>query len=275
MTAPTGLAGTTALVTGGAAGLGRAIAQAYLAAGANVVICDVDRDRLDAATSEWGGSSSSPSRFLAVQADVSSESSVSGLIAAALSAFPSLDVVVNNAGIMDRFDPVGACPKSLWDSVLSVNLTGPYLVSKAAINHWESAAAAAAPGPGSLSGIIVNIGSNASFMGMSAGAAYTASKHGILALTKNTAGFYGAKGIYSMALLLGGMDATKIADAFVEGMNQEAWAKINAVHPGFVPEKTGVPLADVAKYVLFLSDRGVAASANGSCIPFNKNWPEA
>jgi hypothetical protein len=94
-------------------------------------------------------------------------------------------------------------------------------------------------------------------------------------LTKNTAGYYGDKGIYSITLLLGGMDDTNIGANFAAGINQGGMMRIGAANPNYIPGKTSVALADVAKYCFFLSDRGIASSTNGGCIAFNKNWPVA
>ena len=91
-----------------------------------------------------------------------------------------------------------------WDRVLGVNLTGPYLASKAAVNQFEKQEPASG-------GVIINIGSNASTHGFQSGVAYAASKAGVLALTKNTAGFYGPKGIQAVALLLGGMPTSMLS----------------------------------------------------------------
>ncbi len=79
---------------------------------------------------------------------------------------------------------------------------GPTLASKSAVNQFEKQEP--------VSGVIVNIGSNASTHGFQSGVAYTVSKAGVLALTKNTAGFYGPKGIHSVALLLGGMPTSML-----------------------------------------------------------------
>jgi NAD(P)-dependent dehydrogenase (short-subunit alcohol dehydrogenase family) len=127
------------------------------------------------------------------------------------------------------------------------------------------------PCPG---GIIINIGSVASYKGLNAGAAYTVSKHGILGLSRNTAGFYGEKGIYSIALLLGGMDDTNIADHVKRGaFNRDGMMRVGMANPGYVPAQTNIPLADVAKYCLFFSDPNMAAASNGAAITINKNWP--
>ncbi|KAL2016114.1 hypothetical protein VTK56DRAFT_4258 [Thermocarpiscus australiensis] len=256
--------GKTAVITGAAGGLGKAIADAFLAAGANVVICDVHAQRIASVEEEW--SKSYAGKFVAQQTDVTDEAAVKKLIDAAVAKFGRLDILVNNAGIMDDFSPVGACSKEMWDRVLNVNLNGPFLTSKAAIARFEKQEPAG--------GIIINIGSVASFHGFKSGAAYTVSKAGVMALTKNTAGFYGDRGIYCIALLLGGMANTNIVDAFAQGMHMEMFQKIQASQPPFPPEKN-VPLESVAKYCLFLTDKDIAPSANGSCIVFNHNWPEA
>jgi NAD(P)-dependent dehydrogenase (short-subunit alcohol dehydrogenase family) len=258
--------GKTAIVTGAAGGLGKAIADAFLAAGANVVICDVNPQRLSAVREEWGQTTYA-GKFLALQTDVTDEAAVQKLVGDAVSKFGRVDVLINNAGVMDDFSPVGACAKDLWDKVLAVNLTGPYLACKAAVAQMERQEPAG--------GSIVNIGSNASWSGFQAGAAYTVSKAGVVALTKNMAGFYGPKGIYSSALMLGAMATTNIADAMQKGINMEMYQAIQESQPKFVMEKHDLNIANVAKYVLFLTDKDIAASSNGSCIVFNKNWPAA
>lgn len=172
-----------------------------------------------------------------------------------------------NAGLMDDFSPVGSCTKQMWDKVLAVNLNGPYLTSKAAVAQMEKQEPAG--------GSIINIGSNASWHGFQAGTAYTVSKAGVMALTKSTAGFYGPKGIFSSALLLGGMSSTNISDAMHQGINMEMFQAIGEAYQRFDPEKHDLDISSVAKYVLFLTDKDIAANANGSCIVFNRNWPKA
>ncbi|KAF6802867.1 short chain dehydrogenase [Colletotrichum sojae] len=263
--------GTTVIVTGSGGGLGKAIAEAYLAAGANVVIADINQSRVDAVAAEHRDTYAG--RLLPLAVDVTSESSVAALVSAAVDRFGRLDVLVNNAGVMDKFDPAGECAKETWDSVLAVNLTGPFLTTKAAVNQFLAQGATSASG--GPPGLVINIGSNASFKGLSSGVAYAASKHGLIAVTKNTAGFYGDKGIYSVALLLGGMDTTNIMDAFARGINEAGMAKVTAAQPEYKRGETGLDPAAVAKYCVFLTDKDIASSANGSCIVFNKNWPYA
>ncbi|KAI0470906.1 hypothetical protein GGR56DRAFT_658164 [Xylariaceae sp. FL0804] len=269
--------GKTVIVTGGAGGLGHAIASAFLAAGARVAVCDVHAARLAEAEAGWRAAHSGPKSedggeeppFLTSVVDVTSEAAVADFVAAAAERLGGgrVDVLVNNAGVMDTFDPVGTTARDTWDRVLGVNLTGAFLCTKAAVNTFL---AQTPPG-----GTVISIASVAATRGTHAGAAYTASKHGLLGLARNTAGVYGGRGISSIVLVLGGMDDTHIADAFASGFSAEGIAAMQANSAAYVPGKTNVALADVAKYCLFLADPAVAAASNGAAITVNKNWPAA
>ncbi|KAI1344237.1 short chain dehydrogenase [Xylariaceae sp. FL0016] len=259
------LEGKSVVVTGAAGGLGRAIATAFLEAGANVAVCDVNEERLQQTRLEWDSFST---RALVSKVDVTKSEEVQGFVQGVVAKFGRIDMLVNNAGVMDAFDPVGTTAESMWDRVISINLTGTFHCTKAAVNAME---AQSPPG-----GVVISIGSVASYRGVNAGAAYTVSKHGLLGLVRNTAGYYGEKGIFSIALLLGGMSDTNIGEGFATGpFNQEGMMRIGATNPGYVPGKTNIPLPDVAKYCLFFSDLNLAAASNGAAITVNKNWPAA
>jgi NAD(P)-dependent dehydrogenase (short-subunit alcohol dehydrogenase family) len=143
-------AGKVCLVTGGAGGLGKAIAQAFLNSGAKVVVSDINQDVLKQCEREF------PSQdFRAVNADVTKEESGSRIFAEVVGQFGKLDVLVNNAGIMDHFDGAGGL-----DKVLAVNLTGPFIMTKLAVQHLLERKS---------KGTILNIGSLASIRGGTAG----------------------------------------------------------------------------------------------------------
>ncbi|KAI1337150.1 NAD(P)-binding protein [Xylariaceae sp. FL0016] len=257
----------TVIVTGGAGGLGKAIATGYLEAGANVAICDIHTERLDATRAEFASSASG--RVLAVKTDITDENAVQQLVSDVVSEFGRLDILVNNAGMADTFDPVGSLDKKHWDTVLNLNLTGSFLCMKAAVQAMEKQSPSG--------GTIIQIGSIASLSGVEAGVAYTdvkVSKHGVAALVKSTAGFYGPKSIYAIGLMLGAMPTTNIADGAkaLGNWNMEAFMQSSAA--SFKPE-SAVDVKDVAKYCVFLADKGVASTATGSCITFSKNTPRA
>ncbi|KAE8334958.1 hypothetical protein BDV24DRAFT_169688 [Aspergillus arachidicola] len=251
------LSGKTCLVTGGAGGLGKAIATKFLEAGANVVICDINDDRLQQTSAEL----SVKGPLKAVNADITSASAVQSLFDTIVSEFGKVDILINNAGIMDRFDPVGDLDEELWDRVMAVNLTAPFLLSRLAVRNMLEQ-----PNP---DGYIMNIVSLAGKAGWTAGAAYTASKHGLVGLTKNTAAFYGNKGIRCNALMIGGM-ATNITEAFMAGVNEEGKEKVVSIMGA-----TRSPLCDideVAEVCVSMTCGKGSRLINGACIPIDHGF---
>lgn len=157
MAAESGVAGKVCIVTGGAGGLGKDIVKILLEQGAKVVFCDINKKLLDAAKEEFGNGDT----VMAVECDITKPDSVKGLIDQTVKTYGQLDVLINNAGRMDKFDPVGDLDQALWDGVLAVNLTAPYMLSKFAIQHFLQRQATSAA--------IVNIGSLSSKCGFTAG----------------------------------------------------------------------------------------------------------
>ncbi|RAH69323.1 SDR family NAD(P)-dependent oxidoreductase [Aspergillus aculeatinus CBS 121060] len=252
------LSGKTCLVTGGAGGLGKTIATRYLQAGANVVICDINQDRLDHTSKELAIGDSA-SRLLTMKTDITSASDVQTLFDEIVARFQKLDILINNAGIMDRFDPVGELDEDRWNRVIAVNLTAPYLLSKLAVQDMLKRDV--------VDGRIVNIVSVAGKAGFAAGAAYTASKHGLVGLTKNTATFYGSKGIRCNALMLGGMD-TNITDAFMTGVNMEG--KDKAMDMMTAAKLAMCDVDQVADLCLSITCGPGSSLINGTCIPVDQ-----
>jgi 3-oxoacyl-[acyl-carrier protein] reductase len=173
------LDGRVAIVTGAAAGLGRAEALARAAAGADLVLCDVSPslgDVVDAATGLGV-------KAAAVTGDVG-DSAVGGrLVATALETHGRLDVVVNNAGILrDRM--LFGMSDAEWDDVVRVHLRGHFLVSRDAAAHWRDASKASG---GPVYGRLVNTASEAWLFGSAGQANYAAAKAGIAALTISAA----------------------------------------------------------------------------------------
>ncbi|KAJ5780732.1 Glucose/ribitol dehydrogenase [Penicillium paradoxum] len=251
------LAGKTCLVTGGAGGLGKAIATQFLEAGANVVICDVNDERLQASSAEL----SSKGPLKAIKTDITNTSEVESLFETIIGEYGKIDVLVNNAGIMDRFDPIGDLDMNLWNRVIAINLTAPALLSQLAVRNMLQQ-----PKP---DGRIINIVSAAGKAGWASGAAYTASKHGLVGLTKNTASFYGNKGIKCNALMLGGM-ATNIVDAFSTGIHPEGMGKVQAILEAV--KAPHVDIDEVAGFCVSMTYGKGASQINGATIAIDNGW---
>ena len=186
------LQGKVALVTGAGSGMGRAMAQLFAAEGARVVVADVLPERVEAVVEEIG---SSGGEAVGAVADVSKQEDVEKMVATALE-LGRLDILVNNAGVMDRMTPAAEVGDELWRRVMAVNLDGPFYACRAAIPKMLEQGG----------GVILNIASVGGLHGGRAGAAYTASKHGLVGLTRNLAYSYAPQGIRANAICPGGVD---------------------------------------------------------------------
>ena len=124
------LKGKVALVTGATQGIGLAIAQALAAEGCNLVICGRNRNRLSRAKMAL---SRKDTRVIALACDVREEASVSRMFASVRKQFPTLDILINSAGIAHSFTPVAELKVKQWNDVLATNLTGTFLVTRAAL----------------------------------------------------------------------------------------------------------------------------------------------
>lgn len=171
----TSLAGRSAIVTGAGGGLGRAEALALAAAGANVVVNDYS----DAGDSVVAEIRAAGGNALAVRGDVGDWKLGDELVAAALDTWGSLDIVVNNAGIL-RDTMIFNLTEDDWDDVIRVHLKGHASLSRAAAVHWRNASKAAG---GPVYGRLINTTSEAFLFGSAGQPNYSAAKAGIVALT--------------------------------------------------------------------------------------------
>jgi len=161
--------GRAAIVTGGAAGIGFAIAQRLVASGARVSLWDRDKDALARAATALGAAA-----HVAV-VDITQESQVAAAFEASVAALQRIDALVCSAGITGPNTTVEQYPPAAWREVLDINLTGLFLCNRAAIPHMRA----------NNYGRIVNIASIAGKEGNPNASAYSASKAGVIALTKS------------------------------------------------------------------------------------------
>ena len=173
--------GKCVVVTGASSGMGRKIALDFAKEGATVIAVARRLERLEEIAKEADGFAG---KILPYQGDISLEEVNNGMIDYAVKECGKLDVLVNNAGIMDEFTPIGELTDELFNKVMAVNLNGPiYAMRKAVQVMLEQ----------ETKGNIVNIASIGGVCGARAGVAYTTSKHAIVGATKNTAYMYAGK----------------------------------------------------------------------------------
>ncbi len=241
------LTGKACLVTGGAAGIGRAIAEAFLREGARVAVADRDAEAGERASRDLARLG----EVIFVPGDVSRAEDARRMVERVVEAFGRLDVLVNNAGVTLKASVVDT-EEPDWDHVLAVNLKGVYLCSKYAIPHMVR-------GGG---GSIINVGSIASFVGLPENAAYNASKGGLLTLTRNMAVDYARSNVRVNALCPA-MILTPMLEAFIRAQ-PDPEAYVRAVEQAIPLGRIGRP-EDVAPAAVFLAS-DESAFVTGSAL---------
>ncbi|PIS47477.1 MAG: 3-oxoacyl-ACP reductase [Elusimicrobia bacterium CG08_land_8_20_14_0_20_51_18] len=223
--------GKTALVTGAGRGIGFEIARQLAAEGANVAVTDISEDLAKESAGKIQAETGARTFFLAQ--DVSKESDCENAVSKTIETFGSLDILVNNAGIT-RDNLVLRMKEKDFEDVLAVNLKGPFLMAKASFKHMSR----------KRYGKIINISSVVGQAGQAGQANYSASKAGLIGLTKSLAREFCKRNVNVNAVAPGFIE-TKMT----ENLDQKAREEIL----GNIPlERLGKP-EDVAKAVLFLA----------------------
>lgn len=247
------LQGKTAVVTGGASGIGLAVAERFAADGARVVIGDVNANAGAAAAARLEG--------LFVEADLSRREDCRRLIDRALAAFDTVHILVNNAGFQ-HIDPIEDFPEDTWEKMISLMLTAPFLLTR---YSWPSMKA-------QRWGRVINIGSASSLVGSPYKCAYIAVKHGLLGLTRTTALEGGEHGITVNAVCPAYVRTPLAEDQIADQ------ARTRGISPDDVVEKVMlgpaaikrlIEPAEIADLVAYLCS---AAAVTGVAWPIDLGW---
>lgn len=225
--------GKVAVITGAGSGLGREFAQEMAKDGARIVVADINvagaEETVQLVTGQGG-------EAVAVEVDVASAASVQAMVQRAVEAFDALDILINNAGLVGETLPVAEVSEESWDRVMSVDLKGVFLGSKAAIPVMLERGG----------GVIINIASVSGFLASATGVEYTAAKHGVVGLTKQIAYDYGHQGIRAVGVGPGVIETPLTAEWTREG---------GPFHPLTMEApagRYGRPI-DIARFISFLA----------------------
>lgn len=244
-----------AIITGAASGIGKAIAILFASEGSKIIATDVNEEKLEILQNEIIASGGI---ITTVIANISDREDIEKIFAKTIENYGTVDILVNNAGIMDDFSPVGDVSEDMLDKVININLIGPMIAMKKAINIMLK----------KQSGVIINISSIAGICGARAGATYTTSKFGLIGLTKNTAFMYSKKGIRCNAIAPGGVETNIGESEFMKNSNLEALELIQqgiAINP-----RMGQP-SEIATAALFLASDD-ASYVNGTVLTIDGGW---
>ncbi|WP_432398631.1 SDR family NAD(P)-dependent oxidoreductase [Pseudarthrobacter sp. L19] len=244
---PGRFAGRTVIVTGAGSGIGLATALRVAKEGGRVVAADVSAERLDELVAGHG-----ELEILPVAGDISAAETVAAVVEAAGG---RVDALANVAGIMDNFAPIHEVDDAVWERVFRINVTGLMRLTRAVLPLMLEAG----------TGSVVNVSSEAGLRGSAAGAAYTASKHAVIGLTKNSAVMYGPKGLRFNTVAPG----ATITNIVAEWGSQLAVERLGPLMGANIP--TPASAAQLAASITFLlSDDGT--NINGAVLASDGGW---
>ena len=239
--------GKTVIVTGAGSGIGLATALRVAKEGGRVIAADISKERLDDLVAGNAGLDLVP-----VAGDISTEETVAAVLAAAGG---RVDALANVAGIMDNFAPIHEVDDAVWERVFRINVTALMRLTRAVVPLMLEAG----------TGSVVNVTSEAGLRGSAAGAAYTASKHAVVGLTKNSTVMYGPKGLRFNAVAPGATITNIVAD----WGSQLAAERLGPLMGANIP--TPATAAQLAASITFLlSDDGT--NVNGAILASDGGW---
>lgn len=222
--------GRTALVTGGAGGIGLAIARQLAQGGARVVLVDLERQVLDVAAA----SLAEPRHHLALAVDVTRPEGVEQAVATVLEATGRIDILVNSAGVA-LLEPAGEVSEAAWERTLAVNLTAPLLMAQAVAPAMRR----------QRHGRIINLASQASVVALRRHAAYCASKAGLVGLTR----------VLALEWATDGITVNAISPTVVDTpLGRKAWAgQVGEAMRALIPTGRFAQPEEVARLAVFLA----------------------
>ncbi len=226
----------TVLVTGAGRGIGKSVALNFASKGAQIIVNDIDKESAEIVSNEI---TSNHGTAVAIQADISKASEISYLVQKSLEVYKTIDVLVNNAAIV-RLANVIDLDENTWDEIIETNLKGVFLCSKAVLPIMIT----------QKQGVIINLSSNSAMVAHPSGAAYAASKGGILSFTKSMAREVGQWSIRVLAVVPGWIATeTNIPDETDQKWLAENTSLGRVGHPDEVAKVIAFLASEDASYI--------------------------
>lgn len=240
------------IITGAASGMGKAMAGLFAAEGARVLAADRDEAGLSAVVDQIRATGGV---IKGVSGNVGLEKDVQRFVDTAISEFGSVDVLINNAGILDNFETAESVSNELWERVMAINLYGPLYACRAVLPHMLKKG----------KGVIINNASVGGLFGERGGVAYVTSKHGLIGMTRNIGFTYAQQGIRCNAIAPGGVNTNIARDIHPNPLGYE---KISL---GFQTIPRQGESEEIARVALFLASDD-SSFVNGTVIVADGGW---
>lgn len=249
------LVGKVAVITGGGSGIGKAMVERFLAEGASCVAADINKASVDKLVEDLSGEYEG--KVVSYEVNVACKDQVEAMIDFCIETYGKMDIIINNAGIMDNLLPIAELPDEMWDRIMSINLDSVMYACRKSVRYFLET---------KREGVIINTASLSGLCAGRGGLAYTTSKFGVVGLTKNVAFMYSDAGIRCNALCPGSIESN-----IGSGMREPSKLGLAKAITGNAGRDRNGSADEVATAAIFLAS-DAASFINGETLTIDGGW---